>query len=90
MRRRQKYKKYVKVQKKLINYFRAPIPLNPPSLLSPPNPPSPLSPLSLLNPPSLLSLPNLFPENFSLILTLYVRYTYPLGRANNNRTITEV
>ena len=75
MRRRQKYKKYVKVQKKLINYFRAPIP------------PSPLSPLSLLNPPSL---PNLFPENFSLILTLYVRYTYPLGRANNNRTIAEV
>ena len=45
MRRRQKYKKYVKVQKKLINYFRTPIPpnplssLNPPCLLNPPSPP---------------------------------------------------
>ena len=31
-----------------------------------------------------------FPENFSLILSLYKRYKNNTGRANNNRTITEV
>ena len=83
MRRRQKYKKYVKVQKKLINYFRTPIP---------PIPPIPLSLPIPLSPPSL---PNLSPKKKNSkytypIQTLYEQYRNTEQLPNNYRTITEV